>query len=78
MIVADIPELITLLLDKQCLDPDHHLVQLGLDGGQNILKVYLIVRDTITSLKEAKHQLSEIKIRDPKLSSVKKLMIVAA
>ena len=46
-IVADIPALVAFLIDERDLDPDTSVVQFGLDGGQNILKVCLIVRSRV-------------------------------
>ena len=47
VISADIPALVTFLIDHRGLDPDNHVLQIGLDGGQSILKVCLLVRDSV-------------------------------
>ena len=47
VILADIPALITFLLEQRELDPENHTLQLGLDGGQSILKICLLVREAV-------------------------------
>ena len=82
VIVANIPALITLLIESRNLDPDNHLIQLGLDGGQSVLKFCLIVQDDVTGLQEPPRQRARHKdgigSGDSKLSSVKKLLIIGA
>ena len=76
VIVAEIPALITYLLNHRGLDPDHHQVQLGIDGGQNVLKFCLLVYQVVDgqqqepSRKRAKH-LDGVRSRGAKLTSVK-------
>ena len=47
VITADIPALVTFLIDSRKLDADNHTLQLGLDGGQSILKICLLVREAV-------------------------------
>ena len=47
VITADIPALVTFLIDSRGLDPDNHTLQLGLDSGQSILKICLLVREAV-------------------------------
>ena len=47
VILADIPALVTFLLEHRDLDPEKHTLQLGLDGGQFILKICLLVRESV-------------------------------
>ena len=47
VITADIPALVTFLINSRGLDPDNHTLQLGLDGGQSILKICLLVREAV-------------------------------
>ena len=76
VIVAEIPALITYLLNHRGLDPDHHQVQLGIDGGQNVLKFCLLAYQVVEgqqqepSRKRAKH-LDGVRSRGAKLTSVK-------
>ena len=43
----DVPALVTYLIDSRGLDPDNHTLQLGLDGRQSILKICLLVRESV-------------------------------
>ena len=76
VIVAEIPAIIMYLLDHCRIDPDHHQVQLGIDGGQNVLKFCLLVYQVVDgqqqepSRKRAKH-LDGVRSRVAKLTSVK-------
>ena len=47
MITTDIPALVTFLINHRGLDPDNHMLQIGLDGGQNILKICFLVRESV-------------------------------
>ena len=82
VIVADIPALVALLLDERGLDPDTSVVQFGLDGGQDILKVCLIVRNRPGGqeppARRAKHSDGAAGIKVTKNGGVKKLLVVGA
>ena len=71
-VVADVPALITLLLQERALDPSHHQLHLGLDGGQDVLKVCLLVCQAVGDEPQEK------RAGDFKLTSSKKIMIIAA
>ena len=47
VIAADIPALVAFLLDMRNLDPENYQLHLGLDGGQSVLKVCLLVCDLV-------------------------------
>ena len=81
-VVADIPALVTLLMEERNIDPDNNIIQLGLDDGQGVLKLCLVVRDAIGQQeppsRRARHEDGVAGSRGYLLSSVKKLQIVAA
>ena len=45
VILADLPALITFLLQEQNMDPDNHKITFGLDDGQGILKIMMFIKD---------------------------------
>ena len=71
-VVADVPALITLLLHERELDPSHHQLHIGLDGGQDVLKVLLLVCQAVGD------EPPEKRAGDFKLTSAKKIMIIGA
>lgn len=81
-VVADIRALVTLLIEERNIDPDNQIIQLGLDDGQGVLKLCLVVRDAIGQQelpsRHARHEDCVAGSRGYLLSSVKKLQIVAA
>ena len=81
VVFADIPALITCLLESREIDTEQHQLQLGLDSGQNILKVCLIVCEKEKDKEEPLHQRARhcdgIGGREAKLTLVKRLLIVA-
>ena len=45
VIYADLPALVAFLLDQRHLDPDTSEITFGLDDGQGVLKVMMILKD---------------------------------
>ena len=80
VVIADLPSLITVLLDKREIDPNNHQLHLGLDGGQCVLKICLLVCPAVGSEDEPprKRAFDPVGSSAFKFSSANKLMIIAA
>ena len=84
VIIADISGLLQFIIDRRDLNPDRIQVQLGLDGGQGILKVCMLIYEQIDNCHSVEADRKRLKYSDgvsgrqAKLTSVKKLMVVAA
>lgn len=82
VVTADIPALVAFLVQQRNLDPEDMELQLGLDGGQGILKVCLLVYQAVDSekfsgMKRMKYS-DGVGGRMAKMTSVKRLMVIAA
>ena len=79
VIYADLPALVAFLLDQRHLDPDTSEITFGLDDGQGVLKVMMIVKDQPGGGAEpprqrARHSDGISSSKTRKLSGVKKLI----
>ena len=83
IVTADVRLLLEHLIDRRELDPDRVQVQIGLDGGQGILKVCMLVYEAVSdengdsARKRLKHS-DGVGGRQAKLTSVKRLLVIAA
>ena len=82
IVIADITALVAFLIESRELDPDRVELQLGLDGGQGILKVCLLVYEAVDGENESASKriryCDGVGGRKAKLTSVKRLMVIAA
>ena len=77
--VKDIDEFTAFLVNERNLDPSAHIVQIGFDDGQGMLKVMLIVKDKEPELEEEKKRSKYsdgVCPKSSKLSSVKKMFVI--
>ena len=79
VIYADLPALVAFLLDQRHLDPDTSEITFGLDDGQGVLKVMMIVKDQPDGGAEpprqrARHSDGVSSSKTRKLLGVKKLI----
>ena len=80
VIYADLPALVAFLLDQRHLDPDTSEITFGLDDGQGVLKVMMIVKDQQPDggaeppRQRARHSDGVSSSKTRKLSGVKKLI----
>ena len=80
VIYADLPALVAFLLDQRHLDPDTSKITFGLDDGQGVLKVMMIVKDQQPDggaeppRQRARHSDGVSSSKTRKLSGVKKLI----
>ena len=84
VIIANISSILEFIIDHRELNSDRIQVQLGLDGGQGILKVCMLIYEQIGNCRSVEADRKRLKYSDgaggrqAKLTSVKKLMVAAA
>ena len=86
VIIANISSILEFIIDHRELNSDRIQVQLGLDGGQGILKVCMLIYEQIGNCRSVEADRKHLKYslsdgaggRQAKLTSVKKLMVAAA
>ena len=78
VISANLPALITFLLQERNLDPDNTEITFGLDDGQGILKIMMIMKEepgrAEPPRQRARHSEGVSNSKNRKLSGVKKLI----